>query len=340
MITGFNTDVEHGGVIYHVQTEDKGLETPLILSLVYAGGAILASKRSPYHDLIAEGYTDEALAERLKRQHRLICAAVHSGRIDDLKRMAAREAEFAIEPTQEPPPSPPPTAPLPEADMIEATSGEVFELSPVEMTEPVRPEIIESVRTDAEQSKELFDIIELEEIPADAIQSVPVTPSPPDEFTFEFDYEPQYEPQPNTVYTPGDTDDEETIIAAAPPQTSSSFEPLPADTLQPSGSIDDGLLLALLDEDEFFGGDQRTLRVLVSYRSGDYDKPLNNVPVSIKILGTTFRPLIYSLKTERDGVATVSTQIPHFTSGRAAVLIKVATRGEAAELRRVIHPVK
>ena len=62
MLTGFNTDVEHDGVIYHVQTEDKGLDSPLILSLVYAGGAILASKRSPYEDLIAEGFDEAALA--------------------------------------------------------------------------------------------------------------------------------------------------------------------------------------------------------------------------------------------------------------------------------------
>ena len=39
----------------------------------------------PTKDLIAEGFSDEALAERLKRQHRLICAAIHSGRINDLK---------------------------------------------------------------------------------------------------------------------------------------------------------------------------------------------------------------------------------------------------------------
>ncbi len=44
VITGFNTDIEHDGVVYHVQTEDKGLDSPLILSLVYSGGAILASK--------------------------------------------------------------------------------------------------------------------------------------------------------------------------------------------------------------------------------------------------------------------------------------------------------
>ncbi|HKY44654.1 MAG TPA: hypothetical protein VJM50_16305, partial [Pyrinomonadaceae bacterium] len=97
VITGFNTDIEHEGVVYHVQTEDKGLESPIILSLVYVGGTILASKRSPYQDLIDEGFSDEALAERLKRQHRLICAAIHSGRLDDLKRMSSRQKEAVVQ---------------------------------------------------------------------------------------------------------------------------------------------------------------------------------------------------------------------------------------------------
>jgi hypothetical protein len=90
VITGYNTDVEHNGVVYHVQTEDKGLQTPIILSLVYTGGAILASKRSPYDDLIASGFDQKALVERLQRQHKLICAAINAGRIEELKRMGER----------------------------------------------------------------------------------------------------------------------------------------------------------------------------------------------------------------------------------------------------------
>jgi hypothetical protein len=92
VITGYNTDVEHGGVTYHVQTEDKGLNTPIILSLVYSGGAILASKRAPYDDLIAAGFDQNALIERLQRQHKLICAAINAGRIADLKKMSDRGA--------------------------------------------------------------------------------------------------------------------------------------------------------------------------------------------------------------------------------------------------------
>jgi hypothetical protein len=92
VITGYNTDVQYDGVVYHVQTEDKGLRTPLILSLVYVGGEILAAKRAPYDDLIAGGFDEKILVQRLERQHKLICAAVHAGRIEDLKRMSGRDA--------------------------------------------------------------------------------------------------------------------------------------------------------------------------------------------------------------------------------------------------------
>jgi hypothetical protein len=92
VITGYNTDVQYDGVVYHVQTEDKGLRTPLILSLVYVKGEILAAKRAPYDDLIAGGFDEKILVQRLERQHKLICAAVHAGRIEELKQMSGRDA--------------------------------------------------------------------------------------------------------------------------------------------------------------------------------------------------------------------------------------------------------
>ena len=118
MITGYNTDVEHGGVTYHVQTEDKGLNTPIILSLVYSGGAILASKRSPYDDLIAAGFDQNTLIERLQRQHKLICAAINAGRLDDLKRMSDRGATGELTP-------PPASAPVASRDENKVDPEEV-----------------------------------------------------------------------------------------------------------------------------------------------------------------------------------------------------------------------
>ena len=126
MITGFNTDVEYDGVVYHVQTEDKGLQTPFILSLVYTGGAILASKRSPYQDLIARGFDEAILAQRLSRQHKLICAAVHAGRIEDLKRMSEREPAEKTQRKTKVVDEPIQTEPAPiEGSQATATGGEV-----------------------------------------------------------------------------------------------------------------------------------------------------------------------------------------------------------------------
>jgi hypothetical protein len=259
VIIGYNTDVEHDGVVYHVQTEDKGLETPLILSLVYSGGAILASKRSRYEDLITAGFSDEALSERLKRQHLLICAAIHAGRVGDLKRMGTGP-ELAVE-------------------------------IPVDEELPVPVQV--------EEEADAF---------VDEAKHVAAAPSPPTE-----------DVSPADAYTIHD------------PRRQSPLGELAKE--------EEGLKVSLLDEQEFRSGDALSLRIMVSELSGNSEKPMSGALVSVKVLGTAFRPLIYSVKTQRDGVATVSAQIPKFTSGRAAVLIKALAGGSEAELRRIIHAV-
>ena len=62
-----------------------------------------------------------------------------------------------------------------------------------------------------------------------------------------------------------------------------------------------------------------------------------DAPVSVKVLGTTFKPVITSASTDMDGVALVFVSIPKFNAGRAALLIRVETNGREAELRRIIH---
>jgi hypothetical protein len=286
VITGFNTDIEHEGVVYHVQTEDKGLDAPIILSLVYVGGTILASKRSPYADLIEQGFSDEALAERLKRQHRLICAAINSGRINDLKKMGGR---------------------------TQATPNEVVE-EPVNVAEP--------------------------EVPAE-VETATAPPRAAEEFEFDYEITQQWTPPPPKEET--EAVEEEVVVeeeAEEPAWTAVEEDDVPQEEpVEVLEALPDGLVIDLLDDEEFYSGQPYTLRVLIANRSAGDEKPLANAAVSIKILGTTFRPLIYSLKTESDGVATVATEIPQFSSGRAAVLVRAVVKDQATELRRIIHPV-
>ncbi|HEV8336420.1 MAG TPA: hypothetical protein VGR67_08405 [Candidatus Polarisedimenticolia bacterium] len=82
MITGFNTDVEYNGRIYHIQTEDKGASNPVIESLIYVGGEILASHRTPYSDLLRDGTDASRIAEKLESQHHRMIMNVRQGRLD------------------------------------------------------------------------------------------------------------------------------------------------------------------------------------------------------------------------------------------------------------------
>jgi len=246
-------------VVYHVQTEDKGLDSPLILSLVYSGGAILASKRSPYEDLIAAGFDEAALAQRLKRQHRLICAAINAGRIDELKRMGER-AEVA-EPETSPPSSLPDTPPAVEPVVEEEDTVSAKPAVDVDLPKPVREE---------------------------------------------------------SAYTVHDSRRRSPLGEKAAP--------------------DSGLIVSLVDEQPFRAGQSVTLNILVQKRVSGETEPIVHAAVSVKILGTAFRPQLYSVTTDKNGAAIVSAEIPEFTSGRAAVIIRVDAPGGASETRRVIHP--
>lgn len=82
MITGFNTDIKHGSRVFHVQTEDKGMENPFVESLVYVGGEIIASKKTPYADSIKNGAGSAGVQEMMESQHRKMIAAVQRGRFD------------------------------------------------------------------------------------------------------------------------------------------------------------------------------------------------------------------------------------------------------------------
>ncbi len=86
MLTGFNTDIKHAERVYHIQTEDRGLSNPVVESLVYVGGEILLSKKSPYAKHIHGDKIDEkAVRELMDLQHRAIIEAIRRGRFDARK---------------------------------------------------------------------------------------------------------------------------------------------------------------------------------------------------------------------------------------------------------------
>ena len=82
MITGFNTDVPYNGEVYHVQTEDKGQENPMVESLIYKGGEILGARRTAYKNFLTNGYDEKAIIKFMEEQHRRVIEEIKRGRFD------------------------------------------------------------------------------------------------------------------------------------------------------------------------------------------------------------------------------------------------------------------
>ena len=353
MLTGFNTDVEHDGVVYHVQTEDKGLSTPLILSLVYTGGAILASKRSPYQDLIDQGFNEDVLAERIKRQHRLICAAIAAGRVEELKRMGARDATGKqTAPLPEIPSSveasspfveealPPPTLEA-EAEAAQIVAEEALPPQPIEEPPPTPPteERFEVLDALAEEERLVF-VSNAEDEPLPV--ALPQEPEP----------EPEAKPQPEVRKKPvarvprakkASPPTPAAVIPPPEPEPTADAEPYVVFDSRRAAVIDEenaktGLRVKFIKEHEFRSGESLNLNVVVTNKSDVDEIPVSGASVSFKVLGTTFRPVIVSLKTGKDGRANIKANIPKFASGRAAILVRAAKGADSVEIRRVVYP--
>jgi hypothetical protein len=82
MLTGFNTDVNHEGKTFHVQTEDKGEANPVIETLIYEGGQILASRRQDYAEKAGNGTSRETLVSLMERQHQAVVRDIRLGKYD------------------------------------------------------------------------------------------------------------------------------------------------------------------------------------------------------------------------------------------------------------------
>jgi len=70
MLVGYNTNVPFKGKLYHIQTEDNGVKNPVIITLLYFKGTILASKKTSYAHLVSSPDYKEKVREMMKEQHK------------------------------------------------------------------------------------------------------------------------------------------------------------------------------------------------------------------------------------------------------------------------------
>lgn len=83
-IFGFNTDVKFGDVVYHVQSEARQADM-LLQTMVFVKGQCVGKRAVSYAQKTAEpGFSEQAMHELLKTQHRLVLEAIQQGRIESV----------------------------------------------------------------------------------------------------------------------------------------------------------------------------------------------------------------------------------------------------------------
>lgn len=133
MLTGYNTDFKFQGKVYHIQTEDGGINSPSITSLLYHQGAILASRKTSYADIIKADCLEEVVRELMMGQHKQMIRDLMQGKLQSQASVQPPSPQPAPKaaPVKEPPPAPvatvtPTPTPAPKGDVKEKSLDDII----------------------------------------------------------------------------------------------------------------------------------------------------------------------------------------------------------------------
>jgi hypothetical protein len=279
MRTGFNTDVQHEGHVYHVQTEDCGIDNPAFESLVYIGGTIVAKKRTAYTEQLSTGATEDVIASLLKRQHQVMIAAIKAGRIEDLIRHSAKQQPGKTQLLGSVAPAKPTPAPL--ASQVPSPIGR-------------KPAVREQTS-----------------IASTNVGGTRDTNRP----------------------APGSTSKRSVIEEPAGLRGAGlDLDQVVSDYLSRNAD-QQKIELKVLTPEVFTAGKSVGLRVQVTCGG----KAEGDAVVTIKVIGTAFKPQVYIGRSAMDGVASFSLAIPAFSAGTAAIVIEGQSKRGRAEVKQLIR---
>lgn len=295
MITGFNTDVQHEGQIYHVQTEDGGKGNPTFESLVYVGGTIVAKKLTPYPQPFSNDASPESLASLLKRQHQIIIAAIKAGRIEDLIRHSAEQQEGRNAEENK------------ASDRLSARRPAEAVKSGDRVDEPGRQRPVNRFS------------------PAHAGKADVTAPTFPAAIT---------PPKPSRPLqrTSIGTRDSASASSSRGDTAGLNLDQVLEDYVK-RGSGQARLDVKVLTPEVFTAGKGIGLRVQVTQD----ENPHFDATVTVKIIGTAFKPQVFIGRVGRDGVASFSLTLPSFTTGTAAIVIEAQSSSGRGELKNLIR---
>jgi hypothetical protein len=105
MVVGFNHNIKYRGQTYHAQTEDSGAERAQVVTHLFLGGNIIASKRTSYADIAAAENLADVVRALMEEQHKEVLRNLVHGVYDHTALPSAPVRDYA-----------PPPAPMPPVD--------------------------------------------------------------------------------------------------------------------------------------------------------------------------------------------------------------------------------
>jgi len=121
-LVGYNTNVRHKGKLYHIQTEDSGVNHPHVITHLFAdGGRIIASRKTGYAEHLGAKDLQGIVKKLMQDQHKAMFIELRDCVYDDDAPAAGREEGPSTATTPSaaaapkraaasPPPPPPPPA--------------------------------------------------------------------------------------------------------------------------------------------------------------------------------------------------------------------------------------
>lgn len=84
-LLGYNTNVRHKGRVFHIQTEDSGVQHPHVITHLFAdGGRILKSNKTSYADIVTAPDYAVQVKKIMQDQHKAMFIALRDGQFDHL----------------------------------------------------------------------------------------------------------------------------------------------------------------------------------------------------------------------------------------------------------------
>jgi hypothetical protein len=307
MNTGYNTDVRHGEVVFHVQTEDKGLSNPFIESLVYVGGQVLASKRASYAELLAEGKEDKEIVAFMDHQHRTMIAAIRHGKLDaKLASLAAGRQTGAM---------PVLSRETPRAGMAAVDpGGRAAPVSPVPAPPRLSPPVPQMPQLPPPGRLAASETVSRAVVGGETVARPVAVSAPP--LTPENPMEP---------------------LAARPAKPLAPERTLDQVILEylTSEADQEQLVLMLEEERDMVLGSRATLVLRAS--SSKSGQPVVGTQISVRMISTVAEPRVLAGgKTDESGVLSLGFDIPEVGRGTSALIINAVSGIGRAELKHLL----